>query len=178
MKEEQMAERGRVHDEKLRDKQRQIEELQQSQRNLMQELLQLAHSHEEIRCDYEKTRKFVHDLQTRERGHSLVMTDAGPSTSTPLTTPQPAPRPLVNHTDTPITSAQGGQRQRPHAETSGDVIFDSRLPSLQDTPPLQTSSAGSSLHYHDTTPAASIKFRSVSDVVAYLHDALPISTIR
>ena len=35
VKEEQMAEQNRVHDEKLRDKQRQIEELQQSQRNLM-----------------------------------------------------------------------------------------------------------------------------------------------
>ena len=161
MKEEQMAEQGRVHDEKLRDKQRQIEELQQSQRNPMQELLQLAHSHDEIRCDYEKARKFVHDLQKRERGHSLVMTQPGPSTSTPLTTSQLRSRPFVNDTETPITSAQGGQRQRPHAETSSDVILDSRPPSLQDTLPLQTSSAGSSLYYHDTTPAASIRLSSV-----------------
>ena len=136
----------------------------------MQELLQLARSHDEIRCDYEKTRKFVHDLQKRERGHSLIMTAPGPSTSTPLTTPQPRSRPFVNHTETPIVSAQGEQRRQSHAETSSNVIFDSRSPSLQDTPPLQTSSVESNSHYHDTTPAASIKFRSVSDVVAYLHD--------
>ena len=170
VKEEQMAEQGRVHDEKLRDKQRQIEELQQSQRNLMQELLQLAQSHDEIRGDYEKAIKFVHDLQKRERGHSLATNDPGPSTSTPLATPQLRSRPLVNSTETPIMSAQGEQRQRPHAETSSDVILDSQSPSLQDTLPLQTSSAGSSLYYDDVTPAASIKFRSVSDVVAYLHD--------
>ena len=165
-----MAEQGRIHDEKLRDKQRQIEELQQSQRNLMQELLQLARSHDEIRCDYEKARKFVHDLQKRERGHSLVMTEFGPTTSTPITTPQPRSRSFVSHTETPTMSVQGEQRQQPRTETSNDIILDSRSPSLRDTLPLQTSSAGSSLYYHDTTPAASIRFRSVSDVVAYLHD--------
>ena len=98
------------------------------------------------------------------------MAEPGPSTSTPLATPQLRSRSCVNHTETPITSAQDEQRQRSYAETSDDVTFGSRPPSLQDTPPLQTSSAGSSLYYHDTTPAASIKFRSVSDVVAYLHD--------
>ena len=101
---------------------------------------------------------------------ALVMTDHGPSTSTPLTTPQLKSRSFVSHTETPITSAQDGQRQRPRTETGNDIIVDSRSPSLQDTLPLQTSSAGSNLYYHDTTPAASIKFRSVSDVVAYLHD--------
>ena len=70
------------------------------------------------------------------------------------------------------------QRQRHHAETSDDVTFDSRSPSVQDTPPLQTPPAESSLRFRDTTPVASIKFRSVSDVVAYSHDDEVQETIK
>ena len=98
------------------------------------------------------------------------MTDPGPSTSTPRTTPAPGSVPLVNSTETPIMPTHEGQHQRHHAETNGDVTFDSRPSSVHDTPSRQKPSSESSLRYHDTTPVASIKFRSLSDVVAYLHD--------
>ena len=146
-----MVEQSRVQGEKLRDKRCMIEDLQQSQRNLLQELLQLAQSDDEFRGDYEKARRLIQNLQTRAQGHPIVMADPRPPTSTPLMTPPPRSLPLINHAETPIVPIQASRavaatrdllRQRHHAEASGDVTLDSRSSSAQDTPPLQTPSSG------------------------------------